>query len=99
MPSPTLSIVLPCHNEAENLDVLFTRLSAVLEKLAASYEIIAVDDGSTDKTFAGLAAHHAKNPNIKAVRLARNFGKESASSCGLELSSGQAVVLMDSDLQ
>jgi glycosyltransferase involved in cell wall biosynthesis len=96
---PTLSIVLPCHNEAENLDVLFSRIQAVMEKLGESYEIVAVDDGSTDDTFPRLLAHHQQNPNIKILRLARNFGKENASTCGLAHTTGQAVVLMDSDLQ
>lgn len=97
--TPTLSIVLPCHNEAENLDVLFSRLQAVVEKLGTPYEIVAVDDGSTDNTFARLLDHHKRNPNIRLLRLARNFGKESASTCGLAHASGSAVVLMDSDLQ
>ncbi|HVY12355.1 MAG TPA: glycosyltransferase family 2 protein [Alphaproteobacteria bacterium] len=99
MSSPILSIILPCHNEAENLDVLFTRLKAVLEKLGAPYEIIAVDDGSTDDTYPRLLQHHTRDKNLKIIRLARNFGKENASSCGLEHATGQAVVLMDSDLQ
>jgi glycosyltransferase involved in cell wall biosynthesis len=97
--SPTLSIVLPCHNEAENLDVLFSRIQAVMEHLKISYEIIAVDDGSTDDTFPRLLAHHQQNMNIKLLRLARNFGKENASTCGLANATGKAVVLMDSDLQ
>jgi glycosyltransferase involved in cell wall biosynthesis len=97
--APTLSIVFPCHNEAENLDVLFARITAVTEKLAVPFEIIAVDDGSTDNTYEALRAHHTRNPNIKVIRLARNFGKENASTCGLEHAAGQAVVLMDSDLQ
>ncbi|MBI3420084.1 MAG: glycosyltransferase family 2 protein [Proteobacteria bacterium] len=99
MSSPVLSIVLPCHNEAENLDVLFSRLQAVMEKLGVTYEIIAIDDGSRDDTYARLLQHYGRDKNIKVVRLARNFGKESASSCGLEVARGQAVVLMDSDLQ
>jgi glycosyltransferase involved in cell wall biosynthesis len=99
MAAPTLSIVLPCYNEAENIELLFTRLQAVLDKLNIPYEIVAVDDGSRDNTYAKLLEQRERNPNIKALRLARNFGKENASSCGLEHAQGQAVVLMDSDLQ
>lgn len=96
---PTISVVLPCHNEAENLDLLFTRLESVFEKMAVSYELIAVDDGSTDDTYARLVAHHARNPNIITIRLARNFGKENTVSCGLAHARGDAAIIMDSDLQ
>lgn len=97
--STTLSVILPCHNEAENLDILFSRLEAVLEKCAVHYELIAVDDGSTDDTYARLVAHNARNPRIKAIRLARNFGKENTVTCGLHHACGDAAVIMDSDLQ
>ncbi len=96
---PILSVILPCHNEAENLDLLFTRLEAVFEKMAVSYELIAVDDGSTDDTYARLVAHHQRNPRIVAIRLARNFGKENTVSCGLAHARGNAAIIMDSDLQ
>jgi glycosyltransferase involved in cell wall biosynthesis len=96
---PVISIVLPCHNEAGNLDLLFQRLEAVLEKMAVSYEVIAIDDGSVDVTYKRLSEHHERNPRIKAIRFARNFGKENAVTCGLMNASGQAVIIMDSDLQ
>lgn len=96
---PTLSIILPCHNEAENLDILFSRLEAVFEKLRIPYELIAIDDGSRDDSFARLATHHARNPSIKAIRFARNFGKENAVSCGLLHATGKAAIILDSDLQ
>lgn len=94
-----LSIILPCHNEAENLDLLFSRLEAVIEKLGVSYELLAIDDGSTDDTYARLVAHHQRNPHIKTIRLARNFGKENTVTCGLRHATGQATIIMDSDLQ
>jgi polyisoprenyl-phosphate glycosyltransferase len=96
---PILSVILPCHNEAENLDLLFTRLEAVFEKMAIPYELIAVDDGSTDDTYARLVTHHQRNPRIITIRLARNFGKENTVSCGLAHARGQAAIIMDSDLQ
>lgn len=99
MTQPTLSIILPCHNESENLDVLFSRLESVLEKMSLPYELIAIDDGSSDDTYARLIQQHQRNPRIKAARFARNFGKENAVSCGLEKASGKAAIIMDSDLQ
>lgn len=99
MPNPELSIILPCHNEVENLDVLFARLETVLHSMGLSYEIIAIDDGSRDATYAHLVQHNQRNPNIKTIRLARNFGKENAVTCGLAHASGNAAVIMDSDLQ
>jgi glycosyltransferase involved in cell wall biosynthesis len=98
MSGSLLSIILPCHNESENLDTLFSRLETVLEPLAA-YEIIAIDDGSRDNTYATLSLHRRRNARIKLVRLARNFGKENAVSCGLHYAKGQAAIIMDSDLQ
>jgi polyisoprenyl-phosphate glycosyltransferase len=97
--TPIISVILPCHNEAENLDILFSRLEAVFEKMAIPYELVAVDDGSTDNTYARLITHHARNPNIKTIRLARNFGKENTVSCGLRHAGGKCAVIMDSDLQ
>ena len=98
-PLPILSVILPCHNEAENLDLLFSRLEAVFETMAIPYELIAIDDGSTDDTYARLVAHHTRNPRIITIRLARNFGKENTVSCGLSHARGNAAIIMDSDLQ
>ncbi len=67
MTLPELSIVVPVYNEAENLDNLFNRLEAVLQKLNSSYEIVCVNDGSRDETLLGLIAHHRRNPAIKIV--------------------------------
>ena len=96
---PVLTILLPCHNEEENLSVLFAKLEEILEDLSLSYEILCVDDGSRDATYGILMAHRVRNSRIKVMRLARNFGKEVAVSCGLHHAKGQAVILMDSDLQ
>lgn len=94
-----LSVVLPMHNEGQNIDALFARLGPVLERLGVPYEIVCVDDGSRDNSWARLQAAHAANPRIRLVRFSRNFGKEMAMTAGLRHATGRAVVLMDSDLQ
>lgn len=94
-----LSIVVPVYNEAAALDALFTRLLAALERLGLSYEIICVDDGSTDATLERLLRFRAQYPALRVVSLSRNFGKDIALSAGLEHSRGDAVVPLDADLQ
>ncbi|RMF36615.1 MAG: glycosyltransferase, partial [Alphaproteobacteria bacterium] len=81
---PTLSIVIPMFNEEAVLEALFARLTAVLEGLGESYEILCVNDGSTDATAALLAEAHARDPRIKAINFSRNFGKEIALTAGLD---------------
>jgi glycosyltransferase involved in cell wall biosynthesis len=99
-PDPVeLSIVVPMLNEAAVLDRFFARLVPVLESVTADYEILCVDDGSTDDTFARLEAHRARNPRIRLIGLSRNFGKENALSAGLDFAAGRAVIPMDADLQ
>jgi len=98
--APTLSVVVPLYNEAEGVALLHARLSAVLDGLALSRrEIVFVDDGSRDATFAAVALLAADDPSIKAIRFARNFGKEAAMAAGLRAATGEAIVLMDGDLQ
>ncbi len=94
-----LSLILPFHNEATGLQELFDRLRPVLNSLQLETEILCIDDGSTDNTYAMLCREHESDPRIKPVRLARNFGKEAALTCGLHLARGEAAILMDSDLQ
>jgi polyisoprenyl-phosphate glycosyltransferase len=96
---PDLSIVVPFHNEQKNLHELFKRLVPVLAKLGLSHEIICIDDGSTDATFAELQRERSTNPSIRLVRMARNFGKEAALTCGLHMAAGRAAVTLDGDLQ
>jgi glycosyltransferase involved in cell wall biosynthesis len=94
----TISIVIPAHNEAENLPALFDELCTVLageERL----EIICVDDGSTDNTFAVMFDAALKNDQIKYLKLSRNFGHQAALRAGLSHSGGHCVISMDADLQ
>lgn len=98
-PSPELSIIVPMFNEAAGLDRLFERLGQVMERLGLSYEIVVIDDGSTDETLAGLIAHRARNPAIRLISFSRSFGKDIALSAGLERARGRAVVPLDADLQ
>jgi glycosyltransferase involved in cell wall biosynthesis len=94
----SISCIVPCYNEAENLERLLPLLHAQLATLAPRWEIVLVDDGSTDATGARLA-RWAQQRGVRALQLSRNFGKEAALSAGLQAARGDAVVLMDSDLQ
>jgi glycosyltransferase involved in cell wall biosynthesis len=86
-------------NESRGLDRLFQRLLPVLDASGLTYEVIAVDDGSTDDTLARLKAFRQQAPALKIVSLSRNFGKEIGVTAGMRRTSGEVVVLMDSDLQ
>ncbi|MBS0445668.1 MAG: glycosyltransferase family 2 protein [Proteobacteria bacterium] len=93
-----LSCVVPCWNEAANLAELLPQLAKTLAELAAEWEVILVDDGSTDETAALLVAW-ARRPGFRALLLSRNFGKEAALTAGLQAAAGDAVVMLDADLQ
>ena len=94
-----LSIVVPMHNEEENLDVFFQRVETTLGAITSDYEIICIDDGSTDGTLAGLITRRIANERIKVISLSRNFGKDIALSAGLDFANGDAVIPIDADLQ
>jgi glycosyltransferase involved in cell wall biosynthesis len=94
-----LSIVVPVYNEEQNLDYLFERLESVLRDLHITYEIVCINDGSRDETLKYLIAHHQRNPQIKAIDLSRNFGKEIALTAGLDYATGAAIIPIDADLQ
>jgi glycosyltransferase involved in cell wall biosynthesis len=96
---PELSVITPVYNESRNIAALLKRLVPVLERCAASFEIIFVDDGSTDDTLALLRAAHAADPRLRALSLSRNFGKEIAIAAGLDHARGAATIIMDADLQ
>jgi len=94
-----LSVVVPIHNEVAGLDQFFARLLPVLERLGLSYEVVCVDDGSTDSSLARLLELRQRASAVKLVSLSRNFGKDVALSAGLDYASGAAVVPIDCDLQ
>jgi glycosyltransferase involved in cell wall biosynthesis len=94
----TISIVVPAHNEADNLPVLLRELGATLAALGR-LEIVCVDDGSTDNTFAILLDAARQDERIKYIRLSRNFGHQAALRAGLSYSSGDCVISMDADMQ
>ena len=96
---PEISLVVPMYNEADVLDHFFARVLPLMESLQLSYEIICVNDGSTDDTFSKLLLHNHFNSRIKILDLSRNFGKESALTAGIENASGNAVIPLDADLQ
>lgn len=94
-----LSIVVPIYNERTVLPLLYGRLRSVLEPLEISYELVLVDDGSSDESGDYLLELATTSSVVKAVRLSRNFGKEAALTAGLDQASGDAVIILDSDLQ
>ncbi len=94
-----LSLIIPMHNEAEVLPQTLEAVHGALGGLGVEYEIIGVDDGSTDDTFATFSRLAEKDPRLRGLRLSRNFGKEAALSAGLDHCDGDMVVPIDADLQ
>lgn len=94
-----ISIVIPVLNEAGNLQRLIGRLVPVLDGLGADWELVFVDDGSTDLTLEKLRQANQDDERIKAISFSRNFGKEIALAAGIRYATGDAVILMDADLQ
>mgnify|MGYP000016028265 CR=1 FL=1 len=94
-----LSILIPIFNDIEVLDELNKRLSDVLPNLCKTYEIVLVDDGSSDNSWQKIIELKQNNPTIVAVKLIRNFGQQNAIAAGLDYVSGDITVIMDSDLQ
>jgi polyisoprenyl-phosphate glycosyltransferase len=94
-----LSVVAPLFNEAPNVPVLLRRLAAVLDSLGVGYEILLVDDGSQDATWARICDGAAASPAVRGIRLSRNFGHQNALFAGLGQARGRAVVSLDGDLQ
>lgn len=97
--SVELSIVCPMHNEADGVEVFFSRINATLKPLNVSFEIVCVNDGSTDGTLQQLLASEKLDSAIRVIDLTRNFGKEAALTCGIDYARGRAVIPIDADLQ
>jgi len=96
---PSISIILPCLNEASHIAASVDVIAAVLDGMSTSYELILIDDGSTDGTWQAFKEIAQKHCSVQALSLSRRFGKEQALCAGLEAARGQAVILMDADLQ
>jgi glycosyltransferase involved in cell wall biosynthesis len=94
-----LSVVLPIYNEAESIPHLLEELTPALEATGRTFEIICVDDGSTDCSFAELKKLHAQNERVRVIRFRRNFGQTAAFAAGFDRTQGEVVITMDADLQ
>ena len=95
-----ISVVIPVYNEEEILKTSYTKVKYILENIDRyDYEIIFIDDGSTDRTLEILEEISAENKNIKIISFSRNFGQEAALTAGLKYTSGDAIVIIDADLQ
>src|SRR5687767_6790662 len=97
--APELSIVIPVQNESPNIKELYEELTQVLGQYGRSYELVIVDDGSTDETFEQLAALQARDPRLHVIRFRRNFGQTAAFAAGFAHARGRLVVTSDGDLQ
>ena len=97
--TPELSIVIPVHNESPNVKQLYAELTETLEADGRSYEVIVIDDGSTDGTFEELARLQARDARLRVIRFRRNFGQTAAFAAGFAYARGRLVVTMDGDLQ
>jgi len=93
------SVVVPVFNEEENLELLHRRLSKVLQHSCEDYEIILVDDGSRDNSLQVMMRLRESNPRVKVISFSRNFGHQMAITAGVDYASGNAVIVMDADLQ
>lgn len=94
-----LSIVVPVYNEEDNIASLYEQLTAVLEPLDRSYEVICVEDGSTDRSFELLTGLTERDPRIKVIQFRRNFGQTAGFSAGFDYALGDVVITIDADLQ
>ncbi len=96
---PRISIVAPAYNEEEVLPEFYRRVREVMDALGESWELILVNDGSQDNTLAVMRELHAKDPRVKVISFSRNFGHQLAITAGLDYAQGDAVVIIDADLQ
>src|SRR5687768_12148688 len=96
---PQVSVVVPLYNEEESVMPLYVSLVEICEQLNVLYEIIFVDDGSKDRTFARLVHLHAGDLGVKVIRFRTNFGQTAAMEAGFKYAKGKIIISMDGDLQ
>src|SRR5262245_49636928 len=94
-----LSLVIPIYNEEDLIDLLHRRVTKAMESIGYPWEVVYVDDGSRDASLELLLAIESKDPRVTVVELSRNWGHQSALTSGLSVARGEAVILMDGDLQ
>ena len=97
--APLISVVIPLYNEGSHLRELLADLKRALQETGCRFEVVLVDDGSSDITWAEIKHEARMWPDLRAIRLSRNFGKELALCAGLERARGNAVIVMDGDGQ
>ncbi len=95
----TISLIAPMYNEVENIPELYSRAKKVFDGMRVRYEIICVNDGSTDNTLDELLKLNKRDPQVKIINFSRNFGKQAALTAGIDFSAGEAVIPIDADLQ
>ncbi|RJO60535.1 glycosyltransferase [candidate division WS5 bacterium] len=99
MAAKLISIIIPLYNEEDNIPLLYKKLKSIVNFMDYDFEIIAVDDGSRDGSFHELKKIEKKDSDFKIIQFTRNFGKEMATTAGIQYCSGDACIIMDSDLQ
>ncbi len=97
--APVISVIIPIYNEAEGISELYRRMTSVMGGIGDPYELILVNDGSRDASLERASALSAADPRVKVINFSRNFGHQAAITAGMDYSSGQAVVIIDADLQ
>jgi len=97
--TPIITAVIPAYNESLGLNKAITKIAEILDACEKNWEIVIVDDGSSDQTYQQIVQLSEAEPRIKGIALSRNFGKEAAMLAGLEQAKGKAVIILDSDLQ
>ncbi|QSX31183.1 glycosyltransferase family 2 protein [Shewanella cyperi] len=97
--APLLSVIVPCFNEEQNIQPLYQRVAGMFEQAGISFELIFINDGSSDGTLAQIRRLSQQDERVRFASFSRNFGHEAASSCGFRLALGQAGVILDADLQ
>ena len=94
-----ISVIVPLYNEEESLPELVAWIKKVMDEHQFSYEVVMVDDGSTDKSWSIIESLHEENPNVRGIRFRRNYGKSAALNEGFKVAQGDVVITMDADLQ